>query len=104
MRAMKWKNLDWENKTIYIDSAITIEASEFVIGGKANDRKEVVGPTKSAAGCRKLPLTDAAIQALRNWRKYIYRNPQLKNARNEEFIFACRKGGFIKESALMSKF
>ena len=104
MRAMKWKNLDWENKTIYIDSAITIEASEFVIGGRANDRKEVVGPTKSAAGYRKIPLTDVAIKALRDWRKYIDRNPAFKNARNEEFIFTCRKGGFIKESALMSKF
>jgi integrase len=54
LRGLPWRNVDLSAKTLKIDQ-------------RAN-RKNEIGPPKSAAGYRTIPLPDLAIAALRTWK------------------------------------
>lgn len=104
LRALKWSNLNWDNRTIKIEGAITEKNSGIDMFGGVKDKKEILGGTKSSSGMRTVFLTSKVISALQEWKKYIDENPDFILARNDEYIFVTRAGGFIKRYALVSKF
>lgn len=104
LMAMKWENVDFDKKLIKITNAVTYTGSDFEIGKKCKDRKAVIGSTKSESGVRALPLADELIETLKSWRDYIIENDEFVYARDEEYIFTTRTGGFMNYSAMRSKF
>lgn len=105
LRALEWKNFNRQDKQLTITNAITIKADDFVVGGKARKRQAVVGNTKTKASVRTICLSNEALRALNEWKKYINNNDDFKYVRNSPYIFVTRtKKGFISESALSSKF
>lgn len=66
--ALKWKDVDFNKKTIYIDNAITsipIWNSE----GKIIERKTVISFTKTAASEREIPLSRPLEKCLLKWKE-----------------------------------
>lgn len=104
LRALKWSNLDWDNKTIKIEASIVEESEGMDLFDGVKKKWEVVGPTKSKSGVRKVFLSDRVIDALRDWQAYVQNEPDFILARDEEFVFTQRTGGFLKNSAMISKF
>ena len=103
LRALRWSNVDFEQKTIKITNAATFDFTEQAIGKKSR-KKEFIGPTKSKAGLRTLNVPDEVITALKAWREYIDSNKFYKYARESEFIFCAKTGSFRLENALRQKF
>ena len=103
LRALKWSNVDFEDNTIHIAHAATIEYSKQSIGKKPL-KKEVIGPTKSSYGVRTLSVPDEVIEAIKDWRKYIDNTKQYKYAREGEFLFCAKNGSFRLDNALRLKF
>ena len=64
---LKWKNVDFENKTIYIDNNISIIKDRDKSSTKKT--KLVEGSPKSRSSERKVPLADMAIEALEYFKK-----------------------------------
>lgn len=62
--------------------------------------KEIIGPTKSKYGKRKLNLTDMAVNALLEWRKELDNMPCVM--KESKFIFPSQNGGFRSESSMMN--
>jgi integrase len=54
LRGLAWRNIDLERKTITID--------------RRADRENVIGPPKSAAGWRTIPVPDVLVTELRAWK------------------------------------
>jgi integrase len=103
VRALKWSNLDWEKKTIKIDSAIVSERINQGIG-KRGKSVEKEGPTKSSSGVRSFPISDEAIAALKKWREYINTNEEYQYARESKYIFCGKNGDFLTDTALRLRF
>ncbi|MBQ9715734.1 MAG: site-specific integrase [Clostridia bacterium] len=61
--ALKWKNIDFENKTIEILAAIT-EMPEFDKNYNVVKRTTVIGETKTAASIRKNPMPEILANSL----------------------------------------
>lgn len=53
--ALKWKNIDFVNKTIKIERAIT-QTLKFDEQGNVKDRTTVIGDTKTACSVRDIPV------------------------------------------------
>lgn len=104
LQALRWENLDFDNKTIKIVDAVKMHCDDYRTGQKCRGRKPVIGPTKSRAGVRTLPLSDEVVDVLKEWKEYIMTNDEFIYARNEKYIFTTRKGGFMNYSAMRSKF
>ena len=64
---LKWKNVDFENKTVYINNNVTIVKDRDENSTKKN--KLVEGSPKSRSSERKIPLADMAIEALEYFKK-----------------------------------
>ena len=95
--ALKWKNIDFANKTIKIERAIT-QTLKFDEQGNVKDRTTVIGDTKTACSVREIPIADIVVETLQRWReKQIERqntNPDVTadlTAKNA-FIFANDDG------------
>jgi len=54
LRGLTWRNIDLVRKTITID--------------RRADRKNVIGPPKSAAGWRTIPMLDLLVTELKQWK------------------------------------
>lgn len=54
LRALQWRHIDLHAKTIEIDQRA--------------DRKNIIGPPKSASGYRTIPIPDQLVSELRRWR------------------------------------
>lgn len=65
--ALKWKNIDFENKTIKVERAIT-QVPKFDEQGNIKDRVTVVGDTKTACSVREIPTLDIVIETLKQWK------------------------------------
>jgi integrase len=95
--AIKWKNIDFENKTMRIERAIT-QVPKFDNVGNVIDRITVVGDTKTTCSVREIPITDIVVDTLKEWReKQILRQKTSKNVTADltgpnSFIFANDDG------------
>ena len=55
--ALKWKNIDFDNKTIKVERAIT-QVPKFDEQGNIKDRITVIGDTKTICSVREIPVAD----------------------------------------------
>ncbi len=65
--ALKWKNIDFNNKTIKVERAIT-QVPKFDEQGNIKDRVTVIGDTKTTCSVRDIPVTDIVIETLKQWK------------------------------------
>ncbi len=65
--ALKWKNIDFKNKTIKVERAIT-QVPKFDEEGNIKNRVTVIGDTKTTCSVREIPVTDIVIETLKNWK------------------------------------
>ena len=65
--ALKWKNIDFNNKTIRVERAIT-QVPNFDEQGNIKDRITVIGDTKTTCSVRDIPVTDIVIGTLKQWK------------------------------------
>ena len=65
--ALKWKNIDFDNKTIKVERAIT-QVPKFDEQGNIKDRITVIGDTKTSCSVREIPVADIVIKTLRQWK------------------------------------
>ncbi len=59
--ALKWQNIDFENKTLKIEQAIT-QIPKFDNEGNVINRVTVVGDTKTTCSVREIPVADIVIE------------------------------------------
>lgn len=95
--ALKWENVNFENKTLKVERAIT-QIPKFDNDGKVISRVTVIADTKTACSVREIPIADIVVEKLQRWReKQIERqntNPDVTadlTAKNA-FIFANDDG------------
>ncbi len=95
--ALKWENVNFENKTLKVERAIT-QIPKFNNDGKVISRVTVIADTKTACSVREIPIADIVVETLQRWReKQIERqntNPDVTadlTAKNA-FIFANDDG------------
>ena len=65
--ALKWKNIDFDNKTIKVERAIT-QVPKFDEQGNIKDRITVIGDTKTTCSVREIPVADIVIETLIQWK------------------------------------
>ena len=66
--ALKWKNINFANKTIKIERAIT-QTLKFDEQGNVKDRTTIIGDTKTACSVRDIPVTDIVLETLKQWKE-----------------------------------
>ena len=97
--AITWGNIDFENKTLKVEQAITQEP-KFDSNGKVKSRTTIIGTTKTTCSVREIPIADIVVQTLQDWReKQISREKNNKNVTGDltsrnAFIFANDDGTF----------
>ncbi len=97
LRAMEWKNIDFDKKTVDIKHAV-IERYDVIKDLRKKPKSyEVIGPTKSASGVRRVGLSDLTIQALLDWRKELNTMPVAM--RDSIYVFPNEKGEFRSASS-----
>lgn len=95
--ALKWKNVDFENKTLKIERSITT-IPKFDSEGRILNRVTVVGDTKTTCSVREIPIADIVVETLKTWReKQILRQKTNKEVTADltaptSFIFANDDG------------
>ena len=97
MRALEWKNVDLEDKTVFITNAVVTRFDEIENLRKRPRSYEEIGPTKSVSGVRIVGLSDLAIQALKDWRKELDTMPTAM--RESKYVFPSQNGSFRTESS-----
>ena len=95
--ALQWKDVDFENKNIKVERAITI-VPKFDSNGKVISRKTVIGDTKTICSKRVVPMPDILVNALKEY----YKLQQEKSSQynfdfvdKESFVF-CNNDGEIR--------
>lgn len=85
---LKWDDIDFENKTLTVSRTMEYR---YKVG------EWRVGPPKSKAGYRTIPLTDEAIRILKAQKE---KNSKIKviNLEWADQVFLCRKGEPVKNS------
>lgn len=97
--ALKWKNIDFDNKTIKVEQAIT-QTLKFDEQGNVKDRTTVIGDTKTACSVRDIPVTDIVLETLKQWKekqsKRQETNPNVTAILTAptSFVFANDNGGY----------
>ncbi|MGN1201300.1 MAG: tyrosine-type recombinase/integrase [Candidatus Caccovivens sp.] len=95
--ALKWENVDFENKTLKVEQAITQEP-KFDSDGNVKSRVTIVGDTKTTCSIREIPIADIVVETLKQWReKQILRHNTNKEVTGDlisrtSFIFANDDG------------
>ena len=65
--ALTWDNIDFENKVLKVEKAITI-IPKYDSEGKVKERITVVSNTKTACSVREVPMPDILVEALKEYR------------------------------------
>ena len=66
--ALRWENIDFENKTISVLNGI-VQIPVFDEEGNVLSRKTVIGKTKTACSVREVPIPDILVEALQDWKR-----------------------------------
>ena len=66
--ALKWRNVNFETKTLKVERAITT-IPKFDNEGNVTSRLTVVGDTKTACSVREIPIADIIVETLKEWRE-----------------------------------
>ena len=95
--ALKWENIDFVNKILKVEQAITQEP-KFDSDGKVTSRVTIIGDTKTTCSVREIPIADIVVESLQQWRdKQIFRQNTNKEVTGDlisrtAFIFANDDG------------
>lgn len=95
--ALKWENIDFENKTISVVRGIT-QVPIFNDQGEIVSRQTVIGNTKTACSVREVPIPDILVEALKDWKKEQWVKEQLTGANllSPSSIVFCNNDGSIR--------
>ena len=85
---LKWKDVDFESKTIQIRRSMEYRYSA---------KEWRIGEPKSKSGYRTIPLTEEAVAILKKQKEKNKRISEI-STEWEEFVFLCRKGIPVKNS------
>ncbi len=99
IRCLKKENLNWNKKTIHIEHAVIKKYDNLDINSRGS-AKEEIGNTKSKYGVRTLPLSDEAMNALKEWQSQVEKHPIGKDSK---YIFFGKDGEFMTESQLSNR-
>ncbi len=95
--ALKWKNVDFENKTLKVERTITT-IPKFDSDGNILNRVTVIGDTKTTCSVREIPIADIVVETLKTWKdKQALRQKTNKEVKADltaptSFIFANDDG------------
>lgn len=98
MLALKWKDVDFNNKTISVNKSV--QRCKIDDNGKPCSHK--IGKTKSEASIRYVPLSDEVAEILLSY-KEISKNKIDKNI-EDQFVISNKKGGFVLPNSYCKKF
>ncbi len=65
--ALTWENIDFENKTLKIERAITT-IPKFDSEGNILNRVTVISDTKTTCSVREIPIADIVVETLKTWK------------------------------------
>ena len=88
--ALEWKDVDFENKTISVERAMT-NVPKFDSEGGVVSRKIVVGDTKTVCSKRVVPMPDILVAALKEY-KQSRKNKDSSLVDSESYIFGNEQG------------
>ena len=92
-----WENVNFKNKTLKVEQAITQE-SKLDSDGKVAKRVTIIGDTKTTCSIREIPIADIVVETLKEWQdKQILRQNSSKEITSNlisktSFIFANDNG------------
>jgi len=92
--ALKWKDIDFKNKIINVDNAIT-EIPTIDKHNKVVERKTVISDTKTAASVREVPIPDILLPILKEWReirKKRQKETGISFVAPEDIVFSTNEG------------
>lgn len=82
--ALKWSNIDYENKIIYIKGSAKKQYIEK--NGKIKSIGTVIGTTKSSSSVRELPVSEQVLQLLEMWKEYLNKKPSVIKKQKENHL------------------
>ncbi len=95
--ALRWENIDFENKTITINNGLT-QVPIFDKKGNVLYRKTVIGNTKTMCSVREVPIPDILIDVLNDWKKCQWVRKQLSGTDllAPSAIVFCNQDGSVR--------
>lgn len=81
--ALKWKDLDFNKRTINVERGIT-QTVNFDEMGNIVGRENIIGTTKTMCSVRNLPMTEYLCYTLKAWQKKCFEEDKINN---EFFVF-----------------
>lgn len=66
--ALRWRDIDFTDKTIWVDNAVTV-IPHYGADGEVTERETVISDTKTAASVRSVPMPQVLIDCLKEHRK-----------------------------------
>lgn len=66
--ALRWRDIDFDDKTIWVDNAITV-IPHYDANGEVTNRETVISDTKTAASVRSVPMPEMLVDCLKEHRK-----------------------------------
>ena len=93
--ALRWKDIDFENQTIYIQNAITKE-NTYDDNGEITKKTTIIGDTKTACSVRKISVPHNVLEVIKQWRDglpgYITKTCQIDVLAPDAIIFPTERG------------
>lgn len=99
--ALKWRNIDFDDDSISIENAVTVEV-EFDENGKVKERKSVVSDTKTEGSKRQIGLTPEAKKIMLEWMEYAPIHTKTKMGA-DEFVFGYEQREHYSYNAFKDK-
>ena len=103
VRALKWSDVDFENKFIYINEAASQERENMTMNC-SGVLKPVVGRPKSVAGVRAIPMNEKLEVILQEWKIYLQQAKEYAKARGSHLVFPSKRGNMLGQSGLGRRF
>lgn len=103
IRGLLKTDVDFKNSEIHIHQAAVMRPK--LEGGalsQSTGRDSVVGPTKSPAGVRTLPIGEMGIKVIREWQEYLAKNESARN--KSKFLFPSTTDAPMRDDVLNTAF
>ena len=104
LRGLMWSNVDFEKRRVHVEQSIVKELDTIESMNFAPNSIERVGKTKSKYSVREIPLSNKAIDALKEWQSYLDSYPLMQQSK---FVFPNNEGSFrsaTSNNSLMRRF
>lgn len=105
--ALRWTDIDYKNHIIHIEQSLCSEYDEDD-DGNIIKTGYAIGDTKTACSMREIVVDDETLEALHEWKTYVFNNKKLMNKikenHTENIIFINRYGRLRSYQALRKSF